>query len=95
MSIDRHNDSKRQKRIKEITTRAIAALTQELESLAIQGVFTPIVNIGDEVVIKNNHLGLRGSTGIVVGETKTRYKVRLVATGAVIHRAKDNEEKQP
>lgn len=88
----------RRRRIQEIPIH-IKALAEELERLILQGVLderedNSVIIIGDKIIIKNNHLGLQGSSGTVVAETRTKYRIRL-ENGSHIYRAKKNVEKTP
>ena len=81
----------RKKRLEQIP-KEIEALTQELEALLLQEVFTNTGNslkIGDRVMLTNNHRGLGGSTGTISGITKARFKIDL-DDRRTIYRAKDN-----
>jgi glycine/serine hydroxymethyltransferase len=85
------SEEARRKRLK-VITKEILALTKELESLVISGVFSPVIEIGDKVVITNNHRGLQGSKGTVISKTKARLQVKL-DSGLHIYRAKTNVRK--
>jgi hypothetical protein len=79
----------RKHRIKEISSQ-IQTLTKELESLLLQEDESDTsLSVGDKITITNNHLGLRGATGTVVGITKTQYRIKL-DNGSFVHRGKQN-----
>ena len=90
----------RQNRIKEIS-KEISALTQELERLLVQEesesesetATTAKIQVGDRVIITNNHLGLCGSEGTVVRVTHKQYQGKL-DSGSFINRRKENVMKK-
>lgn len=85
------NDTEcKQKRLVE-TSKEIEALTKELQSLILAGVFdnSTTIDIGDKITIKDNYRGLKGRAGTVIAVTKARFKVRL-DDGTYIYKAKDN-----
>ena len=85
------DEERRKKRLKEIPNE-IVALIKELEALLITGVFSTVPEIGDRVIITNNHRGLQGSKGEVVSVTKARLQVKL-DNGRYVYRAKTNVQK--
>lgn len=81
----------RQLRIRELS-QEITNLTKELDDLLIQELTDTTeadLNIGDIVLITNNHRGLQGTRGKIVKLSRKQATVKL-QNGTVIQRAKRN-----
>jgi RNase P/RNase MRP subunit p29 len=85
-------NTKKLKRLQEIS-KELTTLIKEIESLILDEVIDcSIIQIGDRIVIENNHRGLQGCQGTVVGATKARFRVKL-DDGKYIYRSKTNVKK--
>jgi hypothetical protein len=87
-------NSARQARIKYLTQQ-IASLTKELDNLVIeeldQGTTTEL-QLGDTVIITNNHRGLQGKQAVIVKISNKQVTLRLQG-GEIVQRSKNNVRK--